>query len=203
MVDTQVTRSVSDRAAGLMLIVTSLASVAGMASHPATFAEYTALSRHLHGWLILIDILAFAALTQFARKRGLASFHVLLGSVFLAAGSIANALAGSVNGFVVPELMENGAADKAVLALSWAFNQTMAQGAVYASGAAFLLWGADMARTDDHALKLAGFAGVLSGVIPVLLLATGLIDMRVAGAFIAYSVQAAFGLAAAWVLFRR
>lgn len=202
MTDCQKTRSISERTAGLVLLATSTASVLGMANHPTSFAEYTALSRMLHGMLVVVAVLAFAAFVEFARKRGLARFSVLLGLVFLAFGTIANALAGSINGFVVPELMDNATADEAVLALCWALNQTMAQGAVYASGAAFLIWGADMAVTNSGSVRIAGVAGALSGLVPVMLLATSLMDMSVGGAVVAYSIQAAFGLVAAWVLVR-
>ncbi|MFT3808410.1 MAG: hypothetical protein QM698_00675 [Micropepsaceae bacterium] len=193
----------SERAAGLLLLFISFAVVSGMANHPSSFAEYTAHSRALHGILIVIAVLALAAFARFAVKRGLARLPVLLGLAFLTFGTIANALAGTMNGFIVPELMADGGVDKPILALCWAFNQVMAQAAVYASGIAFLIWGADMAASGEGADRAVGAAGALAGLLPAVLLAAGLIDMNVGGAFIAYSVQAAFALAAAWTLLRR
>lgn len=87
-------------------------------------------------------------------------------------------------------------------ALTWALNQTMAQVAVYLTGAAFVLWGIDWARRATGTARIRGVAGALVGVIPPLCLALGIINMHAFGAFIAYSIQIIFSILAAWEILR-
>lgn len=193
----------SGRFAGWLLLLTSALTVFGMANHPETFSGYAGMGQPLHGALIVTNILAFSAFAQFACSRGLTRFPVIFGLVCLAAASIANALAGAINGFVVPELLSSSAADKAALALAWELNQTLAHGAVWLTGSAFILWGADLAWAQNGRGRTAGMLGALVGLIPIAILASGLIEMKAGGAFIAYSVQSGFGLVAAWNLLRK
>lgn len=193
----------SGRFAGWLLVGTCALTVLGMANHPETFEGYASVGQPLHGLLIVTNVLAFSAFAQFACLRGVARFPVLLGLVCLAPASIANALAGSINGFLVPELLASNLSDKAVLAFAWELNQILAHGAVYLTGSAFFLWGADLAWSQNGVGRSAGVVGALVGLAPIALLVFGLIEMKAAGAFIAYSVQSAFGLVAAWNLLRR
>ncbi len=202
MTDCQTTGSTSSRVAAFVLIFISFTTVVGMANHPQSFSEYGAVGGPLHGALITVAVVALAAFAKFAQMRGLGRFHVLLGLVFLSFGTLANFLAGSIDGYIVPNLLADGIADKTLLALCWELNQQMANSAIMASGAAFFIWGLDIAASRNSTNRVLGALGALSGLLPIILLATDIIDMKTFGAIIAYSIQAVFGLVAAWALLK-
>lgn len=182
-------RMAGDRMAGGALVVASLLVVLLMAHHPTSAGPHW-LARFVHGGMMVLVVVILAAFARFAARRGLDRFPALLGLAFYAAGAFGNLFAATVNGFAVPALAERGA-DKALFALAWELNQAAAYAAVYATAAAFALWGADMLARRP---RTAGAFGIVAGVIPAGLLATGALDMRIAGAFIVYASISAFSV---------
>lgn len=191
-----------DRLVGWILVATSIVAIVGMANHPVGAESFKDYGRIFHGAMMVTAIVVFAALSRFAARSGAERFPVWMGLVCLGFGTAANLMAGSVDGFVVPELADRGLEEQ-MWPLTWALNQTMAQGAVYLTGAAFVIWGIDWARRTTGAARIRGVAAALVGVIPPLCLALGIINMHAFGAFIAYSVQTIFSILAAWEILRR
>lgn len=180
-----------DRLAGAALAGASVLSIVAMAHHPSG-AGHGALTQVVHGTMIAIVVVVLAGYGRLAARRGLHRFSNLVALVAYGAGAAANMLAATINGFVVERLVGHDASQE-VLRLCWELNQSLAYGAVYATSAAFLLWGADLAR-EPGLRRVIGLAGLAAGVAPALLLMTGMLGMNVAGAFVVYAVQAAFGV---------
>lgn len=184
-------RQPDERLAGAMLAAASALSVLVMAHHPTSFDAAT-FGNLVHGALMILLLIVLAGFARFASGRGLQRFPVLAGLVFYAAAAFGNLLAATINGFAVPALAaREPAISKDVFRFAWELNQALAYAAVYAISLAFILWGADLVTRKR---KVAGLAGLAAGAIPAALLATGAIDMHVAGAFIIYAMEAAFGV---------
>ena len=178
--------------AGAALAIAAALTVLAMAHHPTGTALAATLGRAVHGVLMVLILLMLAGFIRFAAMRGLGRFVVALALTFYASGTLANLLAGAINGFVVPALLERGAYETNA-ALLWTMNQTFAKSAVYAISAAFALWGADMLARGP---RLIGAAGIVAGALPAALLAAGALDMDVAGALVLYGGQALFAVLA-------
>jgi hypothetical protein len=177
--------------AGASLAAAAALSVLVMAHHPTGTAHAATLGRAVHGAMMALVVVMLAGFIRFAAARGLDRFAVALALTLYAAAAFANLLAGSINGFVVPALLERNAYE-ANAVLLWTLNQTFARAAVFAASAAFALWGADLAARGRGAARLVGVAGIVAGALPAALLAMGVLDMHVAGAFVIYAGQASF-----------
>jgi hypothetical protein len=185
----------NDPVAGSALAVSAALSVLVMAHHPTGTALAAGLGRLVHGAMMALVVVMFAGFCRFAVRRGLDRFTVMLALALYSAATLANLLAGTINGFVIPALLERNAYEENALLL-WTLNQTFAKAAVFAISAAFALWGADLAVRGAGLARLLGTAGVIAGAAPAALLAGGVLDMKVAGAFLIYAGQAAFSAAA-------
>jgi hypothetical protein len=186
------------RAAGGVLAAVSILSVLVMAHHP-TGADNAPLARSVHGAMMILVLMMATGYAQFAAKRDLARLPVMAGMVFYGAGANGNLLAATINGFAVPALIERGATPD-ILAFAWELNQALAFEAVFAISAAFAFWGADLFRRNA---PVTGIAGIAAGLVPAALLASGAMDMHVAGAFVIYGIQAAFGAIVGVQMIRR
>jgi hypothetical protein len=180
-----------DRLAGAALAGASALSILAMAHHP-TGTGHSPLAEIVHGAMIVFVLASFAGYSRLAARRGLQRFVIWAALVTYGAGAMANVLAATINGFVVGAVVADGASDD-ILRLCWALNQALAYGAVYATSIAFLLWGADLMR-DGGARRIIGVIGVAAGTAPAALLMTDTLEMNVAGAFVVYALQAAFGV---------
>lgn len=180
-----------DRTAGAALAGASALSIVAMAHHPTGFG-HSVLAQIVHAAMIVFVVLAFAGYTRLAARRGLQRFDILLALVVYGAGAIANALAATINGFVVGAVVADDVSSD-IVRLCWALNQMLAYGAVYATSIAFLIWGADLVR-ERGLRRIVGLAGLAAGIAPALMLLTGALAMNVAGAFVVYALQAAFGV---------
>jgi hypothetical protein len=185
--------------AGAALAGASIFSIAVMAHHPSG-TGHGALGQVVHGTMIAIVLVALAGYIRLAVRRGLHRFLNLAALVAYTAGAGANMLAAAINGFVVARVVADGAGQD-ILRLCWEINQALAYGAVYATSFAFLIWGGDLVR-EAGARWLTGVAGLAAAIAPTALLMAGALDMNVAGAFIVYALQAAFGVLAGAELMR-
>lgn len=181
----------NDRLAGAALAGASILSIVAMAHHPSG-PGHGLLTQLVHGTMIAIVLVAFAGYVRLAARRGLDRFFNLLALVAYGAGAAANVLAATINGFVVERVVANGVSED-ILRLCWEFNQALAYGAVYATSFAFLSWGADLARAPGLR-RIVGLVGLAAALAPAALLMTGALGMNVAGAFVVYALQAAFGV---------
>lgn len=185
----------ADRIAGGALILGSLLSVFVMAHHPQ-HVDPNGMVGLVHGALIvLMSVIAFG-FTHFALRRGLERPAILAGLIAYFIGVVADLGAATTNGFIVPALAARGAdlSGRDVFLLAWEANQALARLGVFATAAAFTLWSIDFLRRPGLEAKAIGGLGLLAGLIPATLLATGATDMHVAGAFIAYAAFAAWGV---------
>jgi hypothetical protein len=185
----------ADRIAGGALILGSLLSVLAMAHHPQ-HVDPNGMVGLVHGALIvLMSVIAFG-FTHFALRRGLVRPAILAGLIAYFIGVVADLGAATTNGFIVPALAARGAdlSGRDVFLLAWEANQALARLGVFATAAAFTLWSIDFLRRPGLEAKAIGGLGLLAGLIPATLLATGATDMHVAGAFIAYAAFAAWGV---------
>ena len=178
----------SEPVAGWALALSAALTILVMAHHPTGTAHAATLGRIVHGAMMLLVVVMLAGFWRFAAARGLDRFAVALALALYSAAAIGNLLAATINGFVVPALLERGAYHENA-ALLWTLNQTFAKAAVYAISAAFAFWGADMLARGS---RLTGAAGIGAGALPAALLAAGVLDMNVAGAIVIYAGQALF-----------
>ena len=75
--------------------------------------------------------------------------------------------------------------------LLWAGNRSLAALGFYATSAAFVFLGLGMLR-DGWLWRLTGLAGILAGLVPALLLWSGVLTLDVRGALVLYSSHAVF-----------
>jgi hypothetical protein len=185
----------ADRIAGGALIAGSLLSVLAMAHHP-THVDPGGLVGIVHGAMIVLMTAIAFGFAHFALRRGLARPAILAGLIAYLVSLVANIGAGTINGFVVPALAARGAdlSGHDVFLLAWEANQALARLGVFATAAAFTFWSIDFLRRPGLEPKAIGGLGLLAGLVPAILLATGGIDMHVAGAFVAYAAFAAWGM---------
>lgn len=181
----------NDRIAGAALILASGATVLMMAHHPSS-AHDAALGRFVHGALIgLIGVVAFG-LTHMALRRGLDRPAVLAGLIAYGVGAGATIGAATINGFVVTALAARGVADRDLFLFAWEANQALARLGVVAMGAGFLLWSLGWVRHGGWAVRGLGVLGIAAGVVPIVLLGTGIMGMNLAGAMLIYALESAW-----------
>lgn len=191
----------SARLVGYLMIGAALLAVFAMAHHPDASGS-TALARAVHGGLLVLSLLLLAGFWMVSEKMGLGLVSVKMAMVAYTYGVFAVCIAGTVNGFVVPALIDAGALDKDLFRFAWELNQSLAYGSAYAVAAASVLWGAVLVRRQGVLARVLGAAGLLTGAIPAALLASDALDMHIAGAMAVYSAHWVFaGLAGAWLAF--
>jgi len=184
----------ANRIAGGALIAGSLLSVLAMAHHP-DHVDPGGLVGIVHGaMIVLMSVIAFG-FAHFALRRGLGRPAILAGLIAYFIGLVADLGAGTTNGFIVPALAARGAdlSGHDVFLLAWEANQALARLGVFATAAAFTFWSIDFLRRAGLEPKAIGGLGLLAGLVPATLLATGATDMHVAGAFMAYAAFALWG----------
>lgn len=136
-----------------------------------------------------------------ALRLGIARPLVLGGAVLYGVSALANLLAGTTNGFVVPRL----ASDRVFpgqIELLWEMNQALVELAVLTGGTALVLWGSAFSRHEGALARLIFFAGLPMGAVPPALLLAGVIRMDLHGALLAYGLQAVWGALVGWALLR-
>jgi hypothetical protein len=193
----------ADRIAGGALILGSLLSVLAMAHHP-DHVDPGGLVGIVHGAMIVLMTVTAFGFAHFALRRGLARPAILAGLTAYLVGLVADIGAGPINGFVVPALAGHGAAlsGRDVFLLAWESNQALAGLGVFATAAAFTFWSIDFLGRPGLEPKAIGGLGLVAGLVPAALLATGAINMHVAGAFAVYAAFAAWGVLVGLYLLR-
>ncbi|MEA3043472.1 MAG: hypothetical protein QOH47_1310 [Sphingomonadales bacterium] len=190
-----------DRIAGAALIGAALLSVLAMAHHPSS-AHAGAIGGIVHGTMIVLLAITFYGFAHFALRRGVDKPAILAGLVAYAVNLFATIGAAAINGFVVTALAARGIADRDLFLLAWESNQALAGIGVFATGIAFGLWSLDFLRRPGLEAKAIGALGLLCGPGVALALASGAIDMHLAGAILAYGAFALWGVAVGQHLLR-
>jgi len=186
----------SERAGGVALIAAAAGTVLAMSHHP-TGAHSGVLGAAVHTAMILLVGLTAFGFAAFAAVRGPARALILAGAVAYALALFGHVGAATINGFVVPALVgrDGTPVSHDIFLLAWEANQALAKLGVVAGGLAILLWSIDFLGRAGREARAIGIAGLIAGAAPPALLLAGLIEMNVAGAFIAYALQGAWGAA--------
>jgi hypothetical protein len=115
---------------------------------------------------------------------------VALALVAYSVGMFGGIGAAVVDGFVVVELAPHDGMAGEGFVLARALNQALAYLGAIAVGAAYALWGVDLLRPGGGRMeRIVGAAGLAAGLVPLGLLAAGVLRMNVDGALIVYAVQ--------------
>ena len=193
----------ADRIAGEALLLGALGSVLAMAHHPE-HVDPNGLVGLVHGAMLALMSISAFGFAHFALRRGLGRPEILAGLVAYSIGVVADLGAATTNGFIVPALAAHGAAlsGRDVFLFAWEANQALARIGVFATAAAFVLWSLDFLRRPGAEAKVIGGLGLAAGLGPALALATGAMDMHVAGAFAAYAAFALWGAIVGFHLLR-
>ena len=193
----------ADRIAGGALILGSLLSVFVMAHHPE-HVDPNGLVGIVHGAMIALMSATAFGFAHFALRRGVGRPAILAGLVAYFIGLVADIGAGTTNGFIVPALAAHGPslASRDVFLLAWEANQALARLGVFATAAAFLFWSIDFLRRPGFEPRAIGVLGLVTGLVPAGLLASGVTNMHLAGAFAAYAAFALWGTIVGFHLLR-
>jgi hypothetical protein len=189
------------RAIGVLMIVASAGAVLAMAHHPSG-PHGGPLVGIVHSAMIVFLLLWAWGFFVFASKLGAARVTVVGGLIAYSASLLAHLIAAITNGFVAPGLMEAGVENHDLFLLAWLTNQAFAKLGVYLTGAGYSLWSVELLTRGRRDLRLLGGAGLIAGIGPAILLASGLVDMRVAGAFVIYAAHALWAAVVGFFLLR-
>ena len=194
----------TQRFGGAALIAAAAGTVLAMAHHPVG-AHSGVLGPAVHAAMIAFVTLTAFGFASFAAARGAARPAILAGLVLYASALFGHVGAAMINGFVVPALAGRGpvAVDHDIFLLAWEANQALAKLGVIASSLAFLFWSLDFLGRSGAEPRAIGMVGLAAGIAPPALLLAGVIEMDVAGAFLVYAVQAAWGVCVGLHLVRR
>lgn len=187
----QAATNTGDRLAGGVLAAASVLSIVVMAHHPSG-PGHSGLNQLVHGGMMALVLLIFSGYARHAMLRGLGRFSILAALIVYGAGVGANLLAATINGFAAPAAFEEGVS-RDVLRLYWELNQALAYGGVYATSLAFAIWSFGLLH-ERGLRRFIGVLGLVAGAVPVGLLASGVVTMNVAGAFVIYALHAFFGV---------
>lgn len=191
-----------DRAVGMTMIAASIGVVAAMGHHPSG-AHSGSLGAIVHGSMIALLLLWTWGFFHFAQRLGVQRPLVLAGIITYAVSAMVHLTAGTINGFIVPPLAGRGVTDHDLFLLAWLTNQAFAKLGVYMTGAAYSLWSVELLSKRDGRSRWLGALGLVVGIGPAALLATGAIEMRVEGAFLIYSAHAIWAVLVGVALIRR
>jgi len=184
----------ADRVAGGALIAAAALSVLAMAHHPTGAHGDNGMAGFIHGVMIVLLTATTYGFAHFALRRGPARPPILAGLVAYLVSLVAHLGAATINGFVVPALAGRGVANHELFLFAWEANQALAGLGVFATGAAYVLWSVDFLRRPGLEPKAIGALGLVAGIAPAALLASGTIRMDVGGALIAYAAFAGWGV---------
>lgn len=182
------TRDMELKGAGWLLVGSGVLAIFAMAHHP-TGADDGIMIRAMHGAIIVIMLVQAIGLLLFVRARADVFSHS--GMFVSALALVAGMAAGSINGFIVPAMLENVpvAGQHALYQLLWESNQVLATGGVLLTSLAFGLWAAGLWRGGWWATSALALT---AAVIPAGALLSGQVTMDLTGALFCYAVQAAW-----------
>jgi hypothetical protein len=199
------------RTYGWLLLAFALLSVLGAAHHPTAGGDdlqghLRSLSgggmiRGVHGFIIAVMTAGFVGLCGVSRLLGLQRPWVLGGLVAMALG-MATMTAGAINGFAVPHFAagydalrpDQAEPVRAMLRMSWAYNQALAGIGACLWGVAIVLWSIELVGRGGAA-RWVGAAGLLAGGAILIGLLAGLITLNLHGFLLITALLAAWSAA--------
>jgi hypothetical protein len=174
--------------AGWALVGSAAAALLAMSHHPTHLGQ-GALSGWVHGVLIALSAVIAYGFLHWSRLRGLDRPAVAAALVAYGVALFGGIGAATINGFVLPAFPHGHGGGEAHQ-LAGAANQALAYLGVVATGAAYALWSLDLLRPrGTRAEKLVGAVGLVAALVPLALLAAGVLRMNMAGALIVYGSQ--------------
>lgn len=180
----------TDRVAGAALVIAAIGTVAAMGHHPTRLDS--GVIGPVHGLMVALLMMMSWGFLHFAFREGVSRPLILAGLLAYGVGLFGHLGAGTINGFAMPALAIRGPIDRDILLFAWEVNQALAKLGVYMTGLAFVLWSVDLVRGGGRASQVVGGLGLVAGAAPLVLLGSGLIEMNVGGAFLAYALHAAW-----------
>ena len=176
------------RTAGFILCAAALATVVAMAFHPSD-VHARGVGAAVHASMIVLLALMGWGFLQFALARGITGAWVSAGLVAYAVSMFAHIEAGTINGFVVPALIEP-AVSHDIFRFSWQANQAFAKLGMIAGSIAYVFWSIDLWHGSARSERLLGASGAVIGIAVPALLLSGLVRLDVHGALLLYGLQA-------------
>lgn len=190
--------SQTGRVAGAVLLAAAIMTILAMAHHPSGVESGGAgvlmtLGGIVHATMIALLAANLWGLTIFTVRQGLGGW-MLAGILSYGVSFIGNLIAALINGFIVPAVAVSvdHAASGDLFVLLWQSNQAAAKLGIYAASVAFAVWSVFLLRRKKAADLVVGSLGLLAAVAPSVALFSGVITLNVDGAFVAYSVHAAW-----------
>jgi len=178
----------TSRTAGYILCAAALATVIAMGFHPSD-AHTPGTGAAVHSSMIFLLTLMGWGFLQFATVRGLSSGWISAGLIAYALSLFGHIEAGTINGFVVPALVNPAApVGHDIFRFAWHANQAFAKLGMISGSAAYLLWSVDL--WQPPAQRLLALAGTAVGIGVPLLLLSGAVRLDVHGALLLYGLQA-------------
>lgn len=216
--------SVNPKITALILAFASITSIFAMLHHPEIHAQdlreqVTELSQKagmsglVHGALITLLLFYCQGFMQYSQIRGLHRTGVSFALLCFLLGSIGMIGAALISGFILPNIVGSylSASDVELLdfnlakRLSWQANQALANSGAVAWLLAIIAWSWDglYCKAEDK-LSVWIFRGfMLLGLVSLLAFGLGIFMLDVAGMTYISLLLAGFGLALAWMLFKR
>ena len=175
-----------------VLAVAALGTIIARTFHPSD-AHATGTAVAVHSSMIILLLAMAWGFVQFAASRGAWDGWVSAGLVAYAASIVAHVLAGTINGFAVPALLNPAApVGHDIFRFAWQLNQALAKFGMIAASAAYFLWSVDLWRRGGDSL-LAATGSAIGVAVPVLLL-SGLVKLDVHGALLLYGLHALWAI---------
>lgn len=209
----------ADRWSGIVLIAAPLLSVFAMSHHPtvgpggpaermAEIVHEAPLTTAVHGGLMALMVAILLALAAAAARLGWSHARVRSGAVLYSLGVLCMVGAATVSGFVVPDLAA-GLVDAPAttleaatpaFALAHAVNQALARIGAVAMSAGIALASLVMLGRSRLERGLGGF-GLLVGLVPILGLLAGSLQLDVHGMLLVLAGQSLWTLGVGiWLL---
>jgi hypothetical protein len=212
------------RGAGIALIIATLLGVLVLAHHPGApyrelvlggevAARVATLSGWVHGTLMVLLVVSYYCLVEFAVQRDLRRPSVRMGLIAYSVGLVAMLGAATIDGFVsaqvpvaVARMANSGVLQeptvvRQLLVLAFTLNHALANVGAVAMSLGIAIWSLSLLR--GAALeKAVGAAGVLIGLVTVPALITGLLFLDRHGILILEAAQALWNLGIGVLLLR-
>ena len=160
-----------------------------MAFHPSD-AHAGGLAAAVHSSMIILLSLMGWGFLQFSLARGLGSGWVSAGLLAYAVSIFGHLVAGTINGFVVPALVNPAPVGHDIFRFAWQANQAFAKLGMIAGSAAYVLWSVDLWRAPENPRPALAAAGAAIGIAVPALMLSGIVRLDVHGALLLYGLQA-------------
>jgi hypothetical protein len=172
-----------------LLAAAAAGTVVMMANHPSD-AHAAGVGAVVHGSMILLLLVMAYGFFQFAILRGISRGLVSAGLIAFAVSVFGHIVAATINGFVVPLLVDPAApVSHDILRFAWYANQAFAKLAIVSGGAAYVLWGIDLVRAGSSIDRWLGGLGAAIGAVLIVGIMGALVPLNVGGALLLYGLQ--------------